>query len=290
MAEYLEKIRTILLASDLSNASFGALNYAKQFAKSLSAKLLVVHVVDPCGVPLQKEREKETIADLINSAEDHLQKVNAALCYESVRNVVMVRQGAIEDVLLELIGERNIDLLVIGTSGKGNKSSEKLGSVAERLLRTMPCPVLTVGTRVRQDALEETHLRGVLLPTDFSETSQAAVAYAERLTHYLAGHLLLLHVNEDGVDAASPQCPGGRFQEVASQIQDPSIVSEYITRRGTPVDTIVAVAHEKRVDFIVLGVHERNKGEGPALPRVAYDVIRLATCPVLTVCPTCKGL
>ena len=71
----------------------------------------------------------------------------------------------------------------------------ELGSVAEMLLRAMPCPVLTVGMGVRQDAFEGTHLRRALFPTDFSEISYAALSYAECLTRYISGRLLLLHVD-----------------------------------------------------------------------------------------------
>ena len=60
----------------------------------------------------------------------------------------------------------------------------------------MPCPVLTVGKYVGQDAREGAHLRSVLFPTDFSRISRVALAYTESLTKHLAGRLLLLYVDE----------------------------------------------------------------------------------------------
>jgi nucleotide-binding universal stress UspA family protein len=182
-----------------------------------------------------------------------------------------------------------VDLLVIGTSGKGCKDGEELGSVAEMLLRAMPCPVLTVRRCVRQDAFEGTHVRRVLFPTDFSEISYGALSYAECLTRYISGQLLLLHVDESAAGTVAAGSLGERadFEALVKKMDDPAIVAEYIFYGGPPTSAIVAVATEKHVDFIALGVHGGDESQG-TWPHVAYDVIRLARCPVLTICPVAE--
>jgi nucleotide-binding universal stress UspA family protein len=157
------------------------------------------------------------------------------------------------------------------------------------LLRAMPCPVLTVGRGVRQDALEGTHERRVLFPTDFSETSYGALSYAECLTRYISGQLLLLHVDESVADSVTAGSLGKRaeFEALVKEMDDPAIVAEYIFRGGPPISAIVTVATEKQVDFIALGVHGGGQSPG-GRPHVAYDVIRLAKCPVLTICPVAE--
>jgi nucleotide-binding universal stress UspA family protein len=288
MAKCIESFKTIMLATDLSDASCGALRYATQLAGILSAKLLLVHVVDPNAVPQLTGPKHSTLCGLIDAAEDELQRTAIALSHDLIRYATIVRLGPIRETLLQLIGEREVDLLVIGTSGKGYKNGEGLGSVAEMLLRAMPCPVLTVGRSVRQDAFEATHLRRVLFPTDFSDISYGALNYAEYLTHYISGQLLLLHVEEGVARFVAPESLGERaiFEAMVKKIDDPAIVAEYIFRGGPPASTIVTVATEKHVDFIILGVHG-EKSEG-ALPHVAYDVIRLAKCPVLTISPVAQ--
>jgi nucleotide-binding universal stress UspA family protein len=154
----------------------------------------------------------------------------------------------------------------------------------------MPCPVLTVGKGVRQDAFEGTHLRRVLFPTDFSETSYDAVSYAERLTRYISGQLLLLHVDESVAGSVATGSLGERakFEAIAKKIDDPAIVAEYIFQGGPTAGAIVTVAIDKHVDFIVLGVHSVDEPEGARPRAIAYDVIRLAKCPVLTICPVAE--
>ena len=287
MPKYVESLQTIMLATDFSDASHGALSYARQLAGRSSARLLVVHVVDPSILQLTSPAGSAGLCELLNSAEDELQKISVSLSHDSIRNATIARHGNIRETILGLIRERNVDLLVIGTRGKGYKNGEGLGSVAEMLLRAMPCPVLTVGKGVRQDAFEATHRRRVLFPTDFSETSRAAVAYAEHLTRHLAGHMLLLHVEESSAVSLAARPPGQRegFEAIANEMKDPSLVSEYITRTGVPANEIVTVASEKHVDFVVLGVHVGDPAGGTHPNGIAYDVIRLAKCPVFTLCP-----
>ncbi len=290
MAKSMESFKTIMLATDLSDASCGALSYATQLARLLSAKILVVHVVDPNAVPQLTTPKRSNLCELIDSAEDELQKIAMALSYDLIRHATIVRPGPIRETLLQLISEREVDLLVIGTSGKGYKNGEGLGSVAEMLLRAMPCPVLTVGRGVRQDAFEGTHLRRVLFPTDFSETSYGAVSYAERLTRYISGQLLLLHVDERVAGSVATVSLGERtkFEAIVKKMDDPAIVAEYIFHGGPTASAIVTVATEKHVDFIVLGVHGRDESEGARPRAIAYNVIRLARCPVLTICPVAE--
>lgn len=286
MAKCMESFKTIMFATDLSDASCGALSYATRLASLLSAKILIVHVVDPDSVPQHATQRRSILSGLIDSAEDELQRTVMPLSDDLIRHATIVRLGPIRETLLQLIDEREVDLLVIGTSGKGRKNGEQLGSVAEMLLRAMPCPVLTVGMGVRQDAFEGTHLRRALFPTDFSEISYVALSYAECLTRYISGRLLLLHV--DGSVAGSVTTGSlaerAKFEAMVKTMDDPAIVAEYIYHGGPAVNAIVTVATEKQVDFIVLGVHGKDQSEGTG-PHIAYDVIRLAKCPVLTICP-----
>jgi nucleotide-binding universal stress UspA family protein len=278
MSEYRKlSLKRIVVAVDFSGASYGALNYAKQLARCFSAKILLVHVIDMMRSVEGIRQPDLNLPQQIDVAEYELQKIAAGLSEDGIRYATIVRTGEIRQTVLDLVEEREADLLVIGTRGKGNTDNKELGSVAETLLRAMPCPVLTVGKYVRMDACEGTHTRRVLFPTDFSEISGAALAYTESLTKHLAGHLLLLHVNEkQGME------DNAEFEKLVKELKDPSIVTECIARAGRPTGTIVTVAAEKCVDFIVMGVHGADQENGECDYGIAFDVIREAKCPVFT--------
>jgi nucleotide-binding universal stress UspA family protein len=264
--------KRILVATDFSNLSHGALKYAKQLAGYFSAKILLVHIVD----------DKEgmgSVPEHLDSAETALQQMASTLSYDDVRCAVIARAGGIRETILGLIRERDADLLVVGTRGKGSKSGDSLGSVAEMLLRVAPCPVLTVGKNAQSDSYEHTHAHSVLFPTDFSVTSRAALSYAECLTTHLRGTLLVLHVNEK--DPQHSECED-ELKSLVKEVKTPAIKLESITRVGQPADVIVEVSTERRVDFIVIGVHGPGQASSVRNYGTAYDVIRLARCPVFT--------
>ena len=282
MHEYREfTMKRIIVATDFSDASYGAVNYARQLARCFSAKVLVAHVIDMARSLQLDGMPSEPLPDRIDAAEDEIQRIVSSLSFDGIRCSSVVRVGGIREVISGLIEERSADLLVLGTHGKGYRNGEGLGSVAEMLLRSVSCPVLTVGRHVRQDAYEGTHERTVLFPTDFSETSRTALMYTACLTRHLAGRLLLLHVDPPGAmwDACDHEKD---FQEFTSGISCPSIASEHITRFGNPAQTIVKVSAEKDADFIVMGVHHSGPGGINPAERFAFDVIRLARCPVFT--------
>ncbi len=283
MREYREfSMKTIMVATDLSEASYGALSYAKQWAKRFSAKILLVHVVDRMRNESTIEKSGTRLSEVMDAAEQELQRITSGLSYDDVRCASIVRSGKIRETIAELIDERDVDLLVIGTRGKGYEDGEELGSVAEMLLRFVPCPVLTVGRHMRSDACEGTHKRVVLFPTDFSEISRAALAYTERLTEHLDGHLLLLHVDEQDADGMQSARPTVEFNKLLREMKDPSLVTECLTRVGRPADTVVSTSKERCVDFIVMGVHGTDQANIARNYGMAYDVIRMARCPVFT--------
>lgn len=274
-------VKTIMVATDFSDASYGARTYARQLAQRFSAKVLLVHVVE------ESERQGAGQAELplpvrIDMAEDQMQKMVAALQFDNVRSAMIVRPGNIRQTILDLIKERDADLLIIGTRSKDHKPEDQLGSVAEKLLRDVPCPVLTVGKYVRQDSFERTHPSTVLFPTDFSETSRKALAYTERLTEHLAGRLCLLHVDESHTATSSQSAYQSEFKELMKGMRNPTLVAECIARKGDPAEVIAAVSIEEWADFVVMGVHGTDELSKSPKYGIAYDVIRSVRCPVFT--------
>jgi len=282
MSEYREfNMKTIVVATDFSDASYAARTCARQLALRFSAKVLLMHVVEP-SAGSEAEHSQAPLYERIDRAEDKLQEMVEALCFDDVRCTMIVRTGDIRETVAALVRERNADLLVIGTRGKEHKNGDRLGSVARQLLRDMPCPVLTVGKYVRQDAFEQTHRQIILFPTDFSKLSSHALAYAERLARHLGARLCILHVEESG-SSQNPPDRSEEFTRFTKGMRDPSVVSECLTRSGNPADVIASVSLEKWADFVVMGVHGADAMDSRHEYEVAFDVIRSVRCPVFTI-------
>jgi nucleotide-binding universal stress UspA family protein len=144
-------LKRILVPTDFSKPSASALQYAKALAETFQSTLYLLHVIDanalaygwmgpeaflPPLTSLQEEREKvvrSQLEQLLTAAER--QRFAAELALE------------IGSPFLEIIRyaqAQNIDLIVMGTHGRGPIAHMLIGSVAEKVVRKAPCPVLTV--------------------------------------------------------------------------------------------------------------------------------------------------
>lgn len=144
----MKRFTTILLATDFSDTSQQAAEYALDLARSFEARLLVLHVinepVDLRGfyVPHisfeQLEKEIETGAA----------RMLEAFCAEQFGDYGAVETALATGVpfeeILRMAEERSADLIVIGTHGRTGLDHLIFGSTAERVVRSASCPVMTV--------------------------------------------------------------------------------------------------------------------------------------------------
>jgi len=141
-------LKNILVATDFSEPSAVALAYGRDLARSYGARLHVLHVIEDvmsryssesgCALPeRQADLEKAARRDLdALIAEDDRRTMEVVSTIETSVNI----PGAI----VAYARECDIDLIVTGTHGRGAVSHLLMGSGAERVVRSAPCPVLTV--------------------------------------------------------------------------------------------------------------------------------------------------
>jgi len=140
-------ISTILVPTDFSPSSMGALEYARLMAERFGATLHLVHVCEQPvaaaawtdGYALSMLQMREQIAE---NAEEQLKALAAA---QPVAASTEVLTGTPAHGIIEVAKARGVSLIVMGTHGYGSLNHILLGSVAERVVRGAPCPVLTVG-------------------------------------------------------------------------------------------------------------------------------------------------
>ena len=137
--------KQILLATDFSEPSELALEYAHTLARQFTAALAVVHVVEE-PFPIASEFCPPDVASyrtqLVDEATRELAGAVSALTDVPVRAEVLV--GSTAQRIIEAATERQADLIVMGTRGRGAVAALLMGSVAERVVRTADCPVMTV--------------------------------------------------------------------------------------------------------------------------------------------------
>ena len=142
-------LHRILIPTDFSKHSHNALTYAAAFAEKFQAELYLLHVVQDLALfipdavtaapPVAPPVEQITAA--ARAALDE------AVCQAPLQGLTVhpeVREGTPFYEIVTFAKEKDIDLIIMGTHGRGGLAHVLLGSVAEKVVRKAPCPVLTV--------------------------------------------------------------------------------------------------------------------------------------------------
>jgi nucleotide-binding universal stress UspA family protein len=287
----------ILVATDFGEAADTALIYGRALATGFGTSMDVLHVVDN---PF-----------LYASVADPLWQLNRRLTDEDRRTLhvraVMEVSDAPADVIVEHAKTAGIDLIITGTHGRSGLPRLLLGSVAERVVRTAPCPVLSVHHPEREFARSDIPmevamiaLKNILVATDFGEAADAALTYGRTLAGAFGATLHVLHVVDTvypamlGAEAYATMTPDLLEQaedEARTRLDERVMDSDgsgpptrrALWRARVPAPAIAQYAKDEGIDLIVMGTRGRGGVTHLLLGSVAEKVVRTAPCPVLTV-------
>jgi nucleotide-binding universal stress UspA family protein len=191
------KIEKILVPLDFSPSSIEALDYAVWLANQFCAAIHLVYVYPPdeaSSVPGAGHLLFESVEAIERMNEEltgiHRKHVEP-FCPENCH----IRSGRPYEEIVRLAREIEADLIALSTRGHSGLKHLLLGSTAERVVRTAPCPVLVVRKRKQKSkaASKISSVRTILVPTDFSQCSLASTEYAAFLARNLHATVRLFH-------------------------------------------------------------------------------------------------
>lgn len=139
-------IQRILVAHDFHPTSDAALDYGLSLAARFGATVTIVHAYDipSMGAPEVLVLATDWLTQIATVARESLDAVVARARKSGVSVDGELREGAAWSQICEVARERRADLVVIGSHGRRGLPRALLGSVAEKVVRTAPCPVLVV--------------------------------------------------------------------------------------------------------------------------------------------------
>lgn len=207
-----------------------------------------------------------------------------------------LREGTTKELLAAL---KDVDLVVVGTSGQTGFEKAALGSTAEAIFRSSPVPVLTVGPNCRCTATNAA-FKTVLYATDFSPGAELSLPYATSIANEHGAELILLHVSNDKEAGFSFERtiasvkPMDKLNELINADME-TLIADGIDPKykvsckvgfGEPGAVIVGEAKSCGADLIVIGA--RGAGAFASVLShfgggTAYYVAAHADCPVLTI-------
>ncbi|MBM3820880.1 MAG: universal stress protein [Acidimicrobiia bacterium] len=149
----------ILVPTDFSEPSDAALQYARTLAAKFGASLHLFHVVEdqfvtgPFGAEMYVPHPPGTLSYLTAEAQGHMNTRISAEDRTALRATTEIIVGTAARTIVEYAADNGYDLIVMGTHGRTGLAHVLVGSVAEHVVRSAHCPVLTVHTRLEQVAL-----------------------------------------------------------------------------------------------------------------------------------------
>jgi nucleotide-binding universal stress UspA family protein len=288
----MNRYRHLLVGTDFSEPAEIAVHAAGMLAARLGARLTLVHAHAPrSGVP---DIFAGTLGDLekqVAAAElAALDQARLRLPSEVAVDVQRVEHRNAAAALTGLARDAGADLCVVGRHGATGLARLLIGSVAERVVRHAACDVLVVDEHAPDDVWFG---KRIVVATDFSDASLAALDAAAWLAGLTGAELHLLHAFDDSVP--SPAVGGGiegpgetqsRLWSALSNLrserfpQHPHVVTEVIVARHI-ADGIDIYAREHAAELIVIGAHGRTGIGRLLIGSVAERVVRHAPCSVL---------
>ena len=281
-------IQRILCPTDLSPYSGNAVRYALALARAHDAELILLHCTN--------EMDNEAELGLLETS--LLQHLTPGDLKGARWRVVVAPAKEIDEEIMRRAQVERVDLIVMRSRRRPHRAA-LLGSTAESVSRSAPCPVLVMHNDEREfitDALK-VNLKRVLVAYDFSDYAELALRYGLSIAQENQAELHLLHVlpprsvNEPEI-AWYPVKGESAYHTAARRLQRvvPADVHLWCSvttavSEGNPYREILNYAEKNEIDLISVGAHGAGFGMRALFGSNVDRVLRQAPCPVIVARP-----
>jgi hypothetical protein len=267
------KLDKLLLATDRSEFSEGAIREAISFAKVCSSRLYAITVIETnpeyetIGANVFEKEETEAMKDL-DTLKDRAAR-EGVVC-ETIFHTGAEPYKAIVDEALK----REIDMIVIGRRGRTGLAKLLMGGSATKVIMHAPCKVLVVPKAAKIE------YRSILVATDGSGHSMAAVQEAINIAKRCGSRIIALSSIRSDDELEKAQANVNKVLDMAGAEEVPA---EAVTPLGRSYNLIVETAGGRGVDLIVMGMPGKSGIEKMFIGSATEKVIGAAGCAVLVV-------
>lgn len=295
------KMKNILCATDFSDFSNRTIPYGVALAKEFDAKLYICHVIDLSSIAIYGEFQLNPVDQQNRIKKEAHDQLHQMIGEQPVAWEPLIPVGHTADEVSRLVEEKGIDLVIAATRGRSGLKRLILGSVTERLMRVLACPLLIIHSPKRQfvdPVNQKVSLSKILVGCDFSPDSQLAFQHGLSLAQEFQAELHLAHVIEPSVthdllkpdNSLSEEIQQGLIDRLTEKLQTmvPEEAQNWCTPEtrileGQPYEELVNYAATYEMDMIVLGVRGHGLVKTLFLGSTTDRVVRQAPCPVLSV-------
>jgi len=273
---------TIVIPLDGSETSKAILPQIRKLLFHKDAELVLVRAVSmPGGM------EGQTL-DLMESmrarAAEELHAITHELTSKGARARSVVRTGEPADVILDVASEEGATLIAMSTHGRSGLGRWALGSVAEKVLRASPVPVLALRSFTeagKPTPAEDLSLKRILVPVSTDSLSLKVLEPALELAKLFGSSVTLLHTCE----GSACGMPVPELKQAYERFREAGIEVEPMMKQGDPASQVLETCGELKADLIAMTTHGRRGLPRWMLGSVTEKVLRASKVPLLIVRP-----
>ncbi|MFN3505412.1 MAG: universal stress protein [Caldimicrobium sp.] len=280
----------ILVGLDGSEESFNAFKNALSLGKQIKAEVSALYVL-----PISSEVSSALslflgMKDLLKKGGEKVVKEAKSIAEEEGISVkLIVEEGDPPSKIVDIIYANNINLLVIGKSGKGGFEKALLGSTASRVIGTSPVDVLVIPKN------SKLNFKKILVPVDGSKYSEEAVERAIDFASYFKSSVILLSVVEIPIEFYETSTEISKilehiklemeefFRKMKMKFKEKILEVKSILLEGVIEEKILEKAKEEEVDIIIMGSHGKTGLKRLLMGSTTEKVLNLCNKPVLVV-------
>lgn len=274
-------IKRILCPTELSPYSENAVRYALSLARAHNAELIILHCTDSQA---GEEELRQSMREYLDPS------------FPRCRFVVGPATHVDEQIMTTAQAER-VDLIVMRSRRRPHRAA-LLGSTAESVSRTAPCPVLVLHNDGREFVSDERKVKRVLVAYDFSDYAEVALKYGVSIAQENQAELHLLHVlpprsvSEPEIAWYPVQSGESAYHTAARRLQKAVPPEVHLwcnvttaVSEGQAYREILDYAEQNEIDLISVGAHGAGFGMRALFGSNVDRVLRQARCPVLVARP-----
>jgi len=277
---HLTELKKIVVGHDFSEAAGRALADAMTLARRFQAEIVVAHAAssnfDGSEFLSFRGHDQRVHADMENL------RRRMGLAGHQCKDIV--RSGGAAATLYDVADEERADLLLVGAYGNGSKERTTLGSTAELLLRSIPCPVLIYGPKITRSLFRDKEAISILVPVELP-CDPRCLSFAIDVAKLFKAKLEVLHVVDMSRAVSMPhafQDMQYTCEEIASHLRAGGVEVAGSLLFGKPDEAIVSRSQELQSAFILMPLETRGHLSSAKSDNVATNVIRNAEVPVMT--------
>jgi len=272
-------MKKILVPCDFSDQALSALRFAFDLSKQSAKEVHLLHVVE---LPVMHDSmlmptlsfEATLLKELRENAEDQFARIRKE--YASVHDVITkIVFGNTSMMILEYINEAAIDLVVMGTKGASGLRELIIGSNAEKIVRSAPCPVITVRKDCQYHAV-----KNIVFPNSLDDNQEDLVSHVKALQDFFKATLHVVWINT----------PGNFMSDRITMLRLKTFASRFMLKQYTVNiynDTyeesgVINFAHLINADLVAMGTHGRKGLLHVVTGSVTEDVVNHVDYPIWT--------